>query len=418
MAKLRIATQDGQVLAVDLQPGVNTLGREAANSLRIEHPTISGFHCEVTVREDAVLVKDLNSTNGTFIDGKQVQEGYLISGQVLQLGAVAMRYEAGLALTPEAPATPAARSAGRSGTGCRNHPEVPAELVCIQCHQLFCTACVTTRPASGKVWQLCPVCKGRCRPLREHLEEEQRRRTLEGQTFFQRLPGVFKYPFVRGGAVLLVAGTLLYCMMGLAAFVSRYAGGLGLGSALILFVFSVGYLFAFMQRIIVASSQGEEGLPSWPEFTEWGSDIIRPFLMLVFTVAMCFGLPLAYLIYTLSSEQDLAVLVFYPLLAFGFFYFPMALLAVAISDNFSSLNPFVVLPAIAKMPREYLVACLMFFAVVAIRHVGERVLEAIIRIPVLPQLLIGFLALYCLTVEMRILGLLYYTNRKRFGWYE
>jgi hypothetical protein len=424
MASLRLTTADGQVATFELLPGVNSLGRDSSNRVVIEHPTISGFHCELTVEGAAVLVRDLGSTNGTFIERQRIQEGYLQPGQALQVGAVAMRYAATpVGAAPPGPLTPQPLVAQPSpptapARGCRNHPDLPGELICTQCRQLFCPACVLSRPVSGRLWRLCPICKGECRPLTDHLAEQTARKTHEGLTFFQRLPGVFAYPFARGGVMLLVGGTVLFGLMGLAGRVARYAGPFGLGSALILFVFCVGYLFAFMQRIVLTSAQGEDTLPSWPEFTEWGSDIIRPFLMLIWTLVLCFGAPLAYEGFSLFSGEEIIPVVRYTALAAGFLYFPMALLAVAISDSFGALNPVVVVPAIARAPLQYLVASAMFFAVVALRYAGEVFLPAIVPIPLVPSLLAGFVALYCLTVEMRILGLLYFTNRKRFGWFE
>jgi len=41
-----------------------------------------------------------------------------------------------------------------------------------------------------------------------------------------------------------------------------------------------------------------------------------------------------------------------------------------------------------------------------------------IEIPLLPALVASFLSLYWLTVEMRIIGLLYYTNKEKLGWFS
>src|SRR5262249_6964136 len=60
-------------------------------------------HCEVVLRGNDVIVKDLNSTNGTFINGEKVTEGPLKPGQILRLGQVEMRLETEAAAPAGAP---------------------------------------------------------------------------------------------------------------------------------------------------------------------------------------------------------------------------------------------------------------------------------------------------------------------------
>ena len=85
-----------------LQPGKNTLGRNPANSVVIEEPSISGFHCEITLNDGLVTVKDLNSTNGTFIDGERVSEATLKPGSALQLGSAQFDFSLAAAAQSEA----------------------------------------------------------------------------------------------------------------------------------------------------------------------------------------------------------------------------------------------------------------------------------------------------------------------------
>src|SRR5882762_9219722 len=77
----------------ELEPGFNTLGRNPTNDFRIHDTTASSFHCELVVSEDSVLVRDLGSTNGTFIEGQPIQEAPLKSGQILRLGSAELRLD-------------------------------------------------------------------------------------------------------------------------------------------------------------------------------------------------------------------------------------------------------------------------------------------------------------------------------------
>ena len=70
---------------VDLKPGINRLGRGPSNDHQILSASVSEFHCEIVVQNDSVFVRDLNSTNGTKIDGKPVTESSIYSGQTFSL---------------------------------------------------------------------------------------------------------------------------------------------------------------------------------------------------------------------------------------------------------------------------------------------------------------------------------------------
>src|SRR5574337_585809 len=48
----------------------NRLGRGLDNHFQIEHPSVSAAHCELVLGNDGVRVRDCDSTNGTFVDGK------------------------------------------------------------------------------------------------------------------------------------------------------------------------------------------------------------------------------------------------------------------------------------------------------------------------------------------------------------
>jgi pSer/pThr/pTyr-binding forkhead associated (FHA) protein len=77
-----------------------TVGRLEDNTFQIPEPSVSSHHCEVLLRGSEVLVKDLNSTNGTFINGEKVTETVLKPGQTLRLGQVELRLDTGAGGAP------------------------------------------------------------------------------------------------------------------------------------------------------------------------------------------------------------------------------------------------------------------------------------------------------------------------------
>lgn len=68
---------------------------------QIADSSVSGRHCEVKSRGGELLVRDLNSTNGTFIGGMRVSEGTVRFGQSFRLGNIELRFEHTLHAIPK-----------------------------------------------------------------------------------------------------------------------------------------------------------------------------------------------------------------------------------------------------------------------------------------------------------------------------
>jgi pSer/pThr/pTyr-binding forkhead associated (FHA) protein len=93
--------------AYELKVDRTTIGRVEDNAFPIPEGSISSHHCEIHLRGSEVVVKDLNSTNGTFINGQPVTgEAVLKPGQILRLGQVEMRLESEEAKAPSGKKVP------------------------------------------------------------------------------------------------------------------------------------------------------------------------------------------------------------------------------------------------------------------------------------------------------------------------
>jgi hypothetical protein len=64
----------------------NVVGRDTTADLFVESKQVSRRHCLLQVTERGLLVKDLESTNGTFINGTPMADGYINAGDRLGLG--------------------------------------------------------------------------------------------------------------------------------------------------------------------------------------------------------------------------------------------------------------------------------------------------------------------------------------------
>src|SRR6266850_1995308 len=179
MTRLLIRSEGLNVQSISLVSGVNRVGRNPANDHCLADPTVSSYHCEIVVLNEEVFVRDLESTNGTFINGRQIGDAPLQPGQTLHVGAVEMALE-------EAPANIAIPKLSFAQevnpflpdglAGCINHPVSHATMECPQCQKHFCDLCVhQIRRMGGAVLRLCPSCGNHCRPIRREAPVRKRK---------------------------------------------------------------------------------------------------------------------------------------------------------------------------------------------------------------------------------------------------
>ena len=119
MAKLVILTQGMTDRSHELKADRTTIGRVEDNLFQIAEPSVSSHHCEVLLRGNDIVVKDLGSTNGTFINNLKIEESVLKPGQTLRLGNVELRLDTG---APPAAGAPAAAS-GAAGAPAKKAPD-------------------------------------------------------------------------------------------------------------------------------------------------------------------------------------------------------------------------------------------------------------------------------------------------------
>jgi hypothetical protein len=171
MARLIVQSKEpgtGQV--IELRPGVTRIGRSQRNDFPVGDPAVSELHCEVLLDHDLVYVRDLGSTNGTFINRQPIIESILSAGQVLQIGPLEMMLEEAevrVAL-PEMPAAPAPQAVASTKlkdgyAACLNHSLRHAVWDCDFCGRQHCDECVRKlRRVGGAYLRFCPACSNRC----------------------------------------------------------------------------------------------------------------------------------------------------------------------------------------------------------------------------------------------------------------
>lgn len=170
MAKLVVLNREDAGTEIDLPCGVIRLGRSADNDICLPAASVSSHHCEFTVGDCELRVRDLGSTNGTFVDRQPVAEVVLQDGQILALGNVELRVVCPLPdvripvrLHEEAPQA-SFLADGRAA--CLHHPTEPAEYTCVQCGRQWCGGCSKElHLVGGRARHFCPACSGHCQPI-------------------------------------------------------------------------------------------------------------------------------------------------------------------------------------------------------------------------------------------------------------
>ena len=163
MANLLVKTAGIANPVLDLRLGVNRVGRAEDNHFQILHPTISTHHCELVLGDGTVLLRDCDSTNGTFVNGARVKEAILEAGQTVHLGDVELFVETTTVTIAiphydrPVPAPPVVMANG--AMICPRHREARVTHQCTHCHEVMCDGCVHhLRRRGGKMFKFCPLC--------------------------------------------------------------------------------------------------------------------------------------------------------------------------------------------------------------------------------------------------------------------
>lgn len=181
MASLLLKADESDGRVIELRLGVNRIGRGRQNDILIDDPSVSNYHCELLLSADGLILRDMGSTNGTFVDGRMVDEISLRSGQVLRLGQVQIVVESvdfNIAIPKfdvPRPAPPVVLEDG--ALICPRHPQQLARYQCEHCREVLCDLCVhRLRRRGGRTYRLCPLCSHKCQPL--HGEERKPKKSI------------------------------------------------------------------------------------------------------------------------------------------------------------------------------------------------------------------------------------------------
>jgi pSer/pThr/pTyr-binding forkhead associated (FHA) protein len=125
MGKLVVSLDGVVIKEVQISKDKTTLGRRPYNDIVIDNLAVSGEHAVLQMVGADVFIEDLNSTNGTYINGKAIKKQLLTHNDTVEIGKYKIKflvddgtdYEKTMILKPGAMPPPMSAPHGHAGTG-------------------------------------------------------------------------------------------------------------------------------------------------------------------------------------------------------------------------------------------------------------------------------------------------------------
>jgi len=93
MGKLVVSLDGVVIKEVQITKDKTTLGRRPYNDIVIDNLAVSGEHAVLQMVGADVFIEDLNSTNGTYINGKAVKKQLLVNNDVVEVGKYKIKFQ-------------------------------------------------------------------------------------------------------------------------------------------------------------------------------------------------------------------------------------------------------------------------------------------------------------------------------------
>ncbi|HEY9106725.1 MAG TPA: FHA domain-containing protein [Roseateles sp.] len=92
MGKLVVSLDGVVIKEVQITKDKTTLGRRPYNDIVIDNLAVSGEHAVLQMAGNDVFIEDLNSTNGTYINGKAIKKQLLVDNDTVEIGKYKIKY--------------------------------------------------------------------------------------------------------------------------------------------------------------------------------------------------------------------------------------------------------------------------------------------------------------------------------------
>ncbi|MCX7867527.1 MAG: FHA domain-containing protein [Limisphaera sp.] len=429
-----------------LRPGINRIGSDPANDICLDAPGVSARHCEIVVGDQACTLIDLNSTQGTWLNDRQIQTAALRDGDCITVGTVTFRFlwgararvklrlrtadprpAAAQAAAPDIPESPPASAPNKDSAAapplpppvsapatatqavCAQHPSVPAQYSCPRCRSYYCDVCVGISDAGATATAWCPVCRVACLPVPSPVPVS----APHGSEWLRAWWQTFSYPASLEGLAVLAAGAVLLWLLQIASAFSGIVPIIGGLIYVFLTLVWVGMTFSFLQSVIRQTALGSDRMPDLPDIGNLAEDLGTPLWQ--FLCLLVFAMPALVLSVLGETAASWPRWIWIVAWAWTAFYLPMGLLALSFFKTIRALDPRVVVRSIVRAGPLYL-ACVLWLASLAGVAWAVMALVGLVPVGVLALLLQDFVLLYALLCAGRVLGLLYRFRQEDLRW--
>jgi pSer/pThr/pTyr-binding forkhead associated (FHA) protein len=96
LPKLTVILPDQRPMTYELEAEYTHVGRASGNEIPLSYPSVSNRHCMFILTTSDVVLRDLNSSNGTVVNGETISEVILRPGDLIQVGVVQIKFEPGV----------------------------------------------------------------------------------------------------------------------------------------------------------------------------------------------------------------------------------------------------------------------------------------------------------------------------------
>lgn len=102
MSKLIVTDGNEVIQTVDMTPERLTIGRHPDNALQLHDKAVSGHHAVIVTIMSESFLEDLDSTNGTLVNGKRIAKHPLSHGDTITMGGHTLKYESDVQIDEDA----------------------------------------------------------------------------------------------------------------------------------------------------------------------------------------------------------------------------------------------------------------------------------------------------------------------------
>ncbi len=219
---------------------------------------------------------------------------------------------------------------------------------------------------------------------------------------------IFLYPVNTWGLMLLAIAIVIPFLLDLVIFsLGPFLGGLIIIPGFIMRFVIAMYAYWYIVRCITDSSAGGIRAPNTIAETPGLAEMLLELIRILACLALCVAPAFFYRRWSGRTDN-----IYWILIGFGAFYYPMALLAVGMFDSFAGLSPLIVIPSIFGTFFQYCALTILFAGIgLLFRKAKLGLLEG-----VLLYHLWRLLMLYLLMVAAHLLGRFFFKYQEKLNW--